>query len=89
MIVDNCFYKECITMTYESIVEVKLMEILVENMSWIFSGVGVFILGGIFIRNSNKKKAGRKSITVIIDNDEKKLEISVQNKVPNCNSEGK
>lgn len=76
-------------MTHESIVEVKLMEILVENMSWIFSGVGVFILGVIFNRNSNKKKAGRKSITVIIDNDEKKLVISVQNKVPNCNSEGK
>lgn len=68
------------------------MEILVENITWIFSGIGVFILGLFLNRNStnsNKKKAGRNSFTFIIDNDEKKVEISVQSKVQNCDNERK
>lgn len=60
------------------------MEILVENISWIFSGVGVFLLGNFFHR---KRKNSKRSIKITINSDRSKLELSFQNLVPHSDNE--
>lgn len=71
---------------YESTIEVRIMEILVENISWIFSGIGVYILGILLNREKTKdKKKTNQNFKFIIDNDKQTLEFSLKNK--NLNQE--
>lgn len=57
------------------------MEILVENISWIFSGIGVFMLGILLNREKTKeKKKTNQSFKVTIDNDKQTLEFSLKSK---------
>ena len=66
---------------HESTIEVRIMEILVENISWIFSGIGVFMLGILLNREKTKeKKKTNQSFKVTIDNDKQTLEFSLKSK---------
>lgn len=58
------------------------MEILVDYISWIFSGIGVFALGLVINRNNEKNKGKEKprskSFTVTIDEDGKIEKLSYE-----------
>lgn len=68
------------------------MEILVDNMSWIFNGVGVFLLGLIISRNGEKKnekrKPGHKSITMTFDENGRIEKFSFEREVTNRGKKG-
>lgn len=63
------------------------MEILVDYISWIFSGIGVFALGLVINRNNEKNKGKEKprskSFTVTIDEDGKIEKLSFEREDPN------
>lgn len=67
------FTLESTKWTYETMAEVRFVEILVDYISWIFSGIGVFALGLVINRNNEKNKGKEKprsrSFTVRINED--------------------
>lgn len=66
------------------------MEILVENITWIFSGIGVSLLGAVLskLTSKNKKEPNQKSIIVTIDNNVNILEFSLKKSILKRDNKG-
>lgn len=67
------------------------MEMLVETVQWVFSGIGVFVLGllinGYKTKKSGKKKKRQKSFIMTIDENGKIAKFSFE-RVDSNNSNG-